>query len=329
MEAETGRETAHLIARMMDEPKSFTLGQALRLLAHAYSERADDARTFVSENTVIRPWLSLAFPSTEIAAIEQRDERPRYILTATGFGLYSTLGPLPTLYTEELLDEARSDESVSRDFLDILNNHLFHLLYAASFHNRLEYRTFEEQKAEAADIQFCLMGQGDQSLREIGLPKVCLAEIFSRRTRSAAQLERFISLVLNREDVRVEQCVERIVPIPAGQRAQLGLANARLGYDAMLGQCLRDSMGKFRIHLESVDLSDMRQFLPGETLHRQLAAHLRRFLDDPLDYELTLHPATHKPPLSALGRENAMGLYLGAPALCPPVRVFWRRGLPC
>ncbi len=326
MAAATGRKATDLTERILSEPKRFSLGQALRLLGYLHARTPEEWRAFIRENIFIRPWLSLAFPSTEVTDIEERDEGSRYALTATGFGLYSTMGPLPTLYTEELLEEARGDESVSRDFLDILNNHLTQLRYEANLHNRLECRTVENRSHDAAHIQFCLMGQAHESLREAGLPRAHLTQMFARRTRSAANLELFLGLALGRDDVRVEQCVERRVPIPFDQRCRPGLANARLGTDAMLGQCLRDSTGKFRIHLNAVSQEDMRRFLPGQTDHEALAAHVRRYLDAPLDYELALHPAEHEPPKRPLGVDSAMGFYLGAPETCPPVRVFWKRG---
>ncbi len=323
MAAETGRETTDLTARILAEPKTFSLAQALRLLGYLHAQTPRDWYAFIKENIAIRPWLSLAFPSTELTGIEEQEESPRYTLTATNFGLYSTMGPLPTLYTEELLEEARNDESVSRDFLDILNNHLAHLRFAAHRHNRLECRTVELQNRDAAHIQFCLMGQTHDFLLKRGLPKARLMEIFARRTRSAAKLELFLGYALDRDDVRVEQCVERRAAIPLAQRCRLGQANARLGEDAMLGQCLRDSTGKFRIHLDRVECRDMRHFLPGQAGHNALAEHLRRFLDAPLAYELALHPAAQKQPPCPLGVDSAMGFYLGNPQTCPPVRVFW------
>ncbi len=323
MATATGRKTADLTTRLLSEPKTFSLGQALRLLGYLHAQTPDEWHAFIRENIVIRPWLSLAFPSTEVMSVEEQEDRPRYTFTATSFGLYSTMGPLPTLYTEELLEEARNDESVSRDFLDILNNHLAHLRFAAHRHNRLECRTVENRRHEIVHIQFCLMGQAHPSLRDTGLPRARLMEIFHRRIRSAAKLELYLGYVLDRGDVRVEQCVERRVPIPADQRCRLGHSNACLGVDAMLGQCLRDSTGKFRIHLDKVECGDMRHFLPGQAGHKALATYLRSFLDAPLDYELALHPTTQKQPPCPLGVDSAMGFYLGTPQTCQPVRVFW------
>ncbi len=323
MATQTRRETIDLIAQILAEPKNFSLGQVLRLLGYFHAKTPEELQAFLEANVSIRPWLSLAFPSTEITDI-RRDADKHFAITSTSFGLYSTMGPLPTLYTEELLEEARNDESVSRDFLDILNNHLAHLRYAAHQHHRLEYRSIEQASRGMRHLQFCLMGQAQAELDDKELPRVHLTEILARKTRSAAQLEKYLSYILDRSDVRIEQCVERIASIPRDQRCRLGQANASLGEDCVLGQCLCDSTGRFRIHLMAVEPEMMRTFLPKQPGHTELARHLQRFLYAPLDYELCLHPATHKQPVRPLGQDSAMGFYLGTPKTCLPVRVFWK-----
>ena len=159
-----------------------------------------------------------------------------FAITATNLGLYSTMGPLPTLYTEDLLEEARCDKSVSRDFLDILNNHLAHLRYAANQHHNLECRTVEQASQKMWHFQLSLIGQAHIAFEENLLPKAYLTEIFAHRTRSAAQLEMYLSYVLDRNDIRIEQCVERKTLIPEDQCCRLGLANSRLRENCMLGK---------------------------------------------------------------------------------------------
>lgn len=309
--------------RLKTEPQRFSLGQALRLIGFTHAGNLTEWDAFIRENVYVRPWLSLAFPPSELLECEERNTTPRFSLTATGFGLYSTMGPLPTFYTEELLDDARRDESIARDFLDILNNHLYHLLYAAEHHNRLERRTVESRRPVPAHIQFCLMGQAAPSLREPGLPRAVLTELLTSRSRSATQLENYLSHVLGRTDVEVQQCVERRVAIPDSQRCRLGEANAVLGENAMLGSEMRDSTGKFRLHLHSVNARDMRQFLPGNAGYAAVQEHIRRYLDTPLEYELVLHPSSDPVPPRSLGTNTNMGFYLGSPSTCPAVTVFW------
>ncbi len=326
MAATSGRETPALKTRLSEEPQLFTLDQTLRLLRCLHTDNVQEWDAFFRAKVLIRPWLSLAFPPSEVLRLEEQDEAPHLQITATSFGLYSTLGPLPTLYTEELLEEARSDESVSRDFLDILNNHLFHLLYQTWHHNWLERRTVESHREDAAHIQFCLMGQADPSLRPFGLPRALLTELLVSRARSASHLERCLCLTLHRDDVQVEQCVERRVSIPLDQRCRLGQANAVLGEDAVLGSQVRDSTGKFRVHLLHADERAMRHFQPGQPGHAVLADSIRRFLDTPLEYELVLHPAENTVfAPCALGKNTATGFYLGSPQSFRAV-TFWSAG---
>ena len=104
--------------RLKTEPQRFTLGQALRLIGFTHARTLAEWDAFIQGNVYVRPWLSLAFPPSELLECEERETTPRFSLTATGFGLYSTMGPLPTFYTEELLDrmiEMGADSITSND----------------------------------------------------------------------------------------------------------------------------------------------------------------------------------------------------------------------
>ena len=198
-------------------------------------------------------------PSSEHSS-ERKKTRPKkgtkHLLTTAVLGLYSTLGPLPTLYTEELLEEARHDESVSRDFLDIINNHLAHIHYLAGFHNHLERRTLENKNRDAAFVQFCLMGEAPLSLRDADSPRTLLIHLLCRSIHSASDLERYLRAVLNCTDISVEQCVERRAPIDKRDQICLGRTNTVLGQSTTLGSEIRDSTGKFRIHIYSSQIKN-------------------------------------------------------------------------
>ncbi|MBQ7738967.1 MAG: type VI secretion system baseplate subunit TssG [Desulfovibrionaceae bacterium] len=324
MATETRRETTDLRAQILANPSAFTLNHLIHLLAYLNAQTPKEQLEYLEKDIFIRPWLSLAFPSTEVQDLVENDHH-KYVVTNAIFGLYSTMGPLPTLYTEELLEEARNDESVTRDFLDIVNNHVSKLAFLTSNHNLLANRTVENEDYAVSFMQFCLRGQVDASLREPGLPKAYLTEIYARRTRSAAQLELFLSYVLQRYDVEVEQCVERTVQIPKDQRARLGAGSVTLGTDAMLGMCLKDRTGKFRIHLTHVATDDVKSFLPGASNYQAIKRYMDLFLDAPLDYELTIHPLDEKPKKFKLGVDATMGFYLGTPKTYQNLRIFWKK----
>lgn len=300
--------------------------QALRLLGIMNAGSADEIDRFFRRNIRVVPWLSLAFPPAEVVSVRKREEdgRPLYRVTVPYYGLYSTMGALPTFYTEELLDEAREDESISRDFLDILNNHLYHLLYAANRHGDIALRTVESANRSAEFIQYCLIGQAEDELRDTSLHALAIADLLAQRSRSAIRLERYLAFVLGRDGVEVEQCVERRAPVPPAQRCAVGVGGCRAGEDAVVGENVADSAGKFRIHLRGVKPSDAAEFLPGREGYGSFRDRVECYLDSPQEFDLVLHPDGSEPQPAPLGDGAKLGFYLGAKAE-QPVRVSWNK----
>lgn len=321
MDAASGHTPADLIALLREHAPEMTLGQALRLLERSHAE--EPGLPPFERDVLIRPHLSLAFPATDITDLQgPTDETtlpsPAWRLTVSLLGLYGTMGPLPTFYTEELLEEARNDESLSRDFLDILNNRLYHLLYAAERQHRLPRRLAENGDQRAAHLLHCLMSRPDH---DDAMPPVAMSELLVCRQRSALRLQRALASLLQRDDVRVEECVERRVRIAPEQRCRPGASHAALGENAVIGQEVRDSTGRFRIHFDAVCAEDIRDFLPGGTLHRRMCAQVREYVRHSLEYEIVLHPAAAPGPRAALGRDSHLGFFLGDTGRRQTVRV--------
>ncbi len=317
-----------VLQELQEHPELFTLNQALRLLGMPHTATYAQWLQFLEQKIHVRPWLSLAFPATELTALDlDAGESRRIRITETSFGLYSTLGPLPTFYTEELLEEARRDESVSRDFLDVINSHLYKNAIRASLHNKLFRRAGELGDPQARHIFYCLMGEAYPSLRAEGPPQMAVLQLLLRRSRSAMGLEDYLSYALHLPKVTVEQCVARTVRIPERQRCRLGMDNAQLGGNAVLGQQVEDRTGKFRIHIHEVDEQTRTSFLyarDNQELYRDIRLHVQRFLDVPLEFDLVLHPEPEKSTGQQLGKSACIGRYLAAPGtVCTqPVTVY-------
>ena len=222
MGSEAREQAADLERLLLTEPQRFTMMQALRLLGRAERRERRRRRTASSAATSASCRGSRSrFPPAEVVSVRKREEDGRavYRVTVPYYGLYSTMGALPTFYTEELLDEAREDESISRDFLDILNNHLYHLLYAANRHGDIARRTVESANRSAEFIQYCLIGQAEEELRD-----PVAARAGGGGPAGAALALRGAARTLPRlscsgaTDVEVEQCVERRASVPTAQR---------------------------------------------------------------------------------------------------------------
>lgn len=324
MDAPSGHAPADLTALLRERARRMTLGQALRLLERAHAD-AGTSQTPFARDVFIRPHLSLAFPAADITEAQvpagPDAPPPAWRLTTTLLGLYGTMGPLPTFYTEELLEEARNDDSLTRDFLDIINNHFYHLLYDAERQNRLPRRLLENEDPRAVHLLFCLTGRPDHGEE---LPPLALTELFVCRNRSALRLQRSLGYLLQRRDVRVEECVERRVAIAPTQRCRLGAANAVLGEDAVLGGEVRDSTGRFRIHLDAVHPDDIVDFLHDGAWYARIRAHVREFVQHSLEFDLVLHPTTAPARPTGLGLNSRPGFFLGSASKRADVTVYWR-----
>ena len=326
MGSEAREQAADLERLLLSEPQRFTMMQALWLPGALNAGTAEETDRFSRQSVRVVPWLSLAFPPAEVVSVRKLEEdgRPVYRVTVPYYGLYSTMGALPTFYTEELLDEAREDESISRDFLDILNNHLYHLLYAANRHGDIARRTVESANRSAEFIQYCLVGQAEEELRDPAMHALAIADLLAQRSRSAVRLERYLGFMLGRSDVEVEQCVERRAPVPKAQRCALGVASCRVGEDAVVGEDVADSAGQYRVHLRGVKPSEAAEFLPGREGYGSFRDRVERYLDSPHEFDLVLHPDGSAPQPAALGEGARLGFFLGTKS-GQPVRISWNK----
>lgn len=175
-----------LLNELVKKPEKFNLAQALRIIILTNGKNYAECLQYLKHKILVKSWLSLAFPSKSIISFRHNDNyngnhngnnndnnnnynynqqnNYDYTLEQTEFGLYSTLGPLPTFYTEELLDDLRNDEPVSRDFLDIINNHLYKLNYQVSLQYKFSRCYYELQDYHVINIVKNLLGEATHNL---------------------------------------------------------------------------------------------------------------------------------------------------------------------
>ena len=193
-------------------------------------------------------------------------------MTATFLGLYGHASPLPTFYTEDLLEDETSDEPATRDFLDIFNHRLFALFFRCCMKYRLFFQVLEEKNAGDLERLFCLLGLGEPGLREEIPHAYSLSRyigIVTQYPHSAWGLETMLQDAFRGVPVGVIQCFRRRVRIPPDQRLRLGQAGSRLGIDSVLGEEIEDRTGKIRLRVGPVDLATFQGLLPGSPELRQ------------------------------------------------------------
>ena len=316
MAGESGRSSLNLDRtglklELLKDGHAFSFFQVLRLLRHFTSVSSDrqDVNCDISRHIRIKPNLSLAFPPSDVEKVEEAGDgdNRRFLVTANFLGLYGSSSPLPTFYTEDLLDEESLDESTSRDFIDIVNRHLFTLLFSCWSKYRIHLRVLEEKSPQQIEQLFCLLGLGEPIPRQsIPRPERLLRYIglFTQFPRSASGLKTLLQDALGGIPVDVIQCIYRKAAIPQNQKLRLGVSESSLGVDSYIGEEIDDRMGKFRTQLGPMTKGDYLRFTPGQENFDWLVLLTTMYFVEPLEYDIEVIMARNEVQSVVLGDET-------------------------
>jgi type VI secretion system protein ImpH len=290
--------------------RAYSFFQVVRLLRLLSGSSQVYPKVFSSaaEHIRIRSNLSLAFPSSDVDSIEevQRDGKfSHFLLTANFLGLYGVSSPLPTFYTEDLMDEAADDESVTREFIDVINQRLFLLLFDSWKKYRQFVQVVEEKNEDHLVRLFSLLGLGEKVLREDVPDAYSLIRYLGLLTqfpRSSVGLRCLLRDALDAIPVEVIPCVRRTVRIPEDQKMFLGEAGNALGYDIYLGEEIDDRMGKFRLRLGPVSGKQFQAILPGGESCERLASLTKFYVTECLEYDVEITLAAGEEQCVCLGQ---------------------------
>ncbi|MCY1269772.1 type VI secretion protein [compost metagenome] len=319
---------APALSRLRRDIREYSLFQAVQLVIERLSESgATEDEEALYDRLEFQANPSLGFPGSDIQSVQFFEENGvlRARLRINLIGLFGAGSPLPAFYGEQALGDSE-DGNPTRDFLDLFHHRLQRLLLPIWQKYRYHAR-FRSGAADALSHRlFALIGLGGAELRQAEelnwkrlLPYLGL---LSLRAHSAALIEAVLRYYFKHADLFIEQCLERRVEIHDEQCNRLGLANSLLGEDLVLGEQVRDSSGKFRVHIRELDWERFHEFLPIGTGYQPLCALVRFTLRDPLDYDLRLelrHDAIRELRIGAenlcrlgwtswLGREHADGI---------------------
>jgi type VI secretion system protein ImpH len=300
---------SHIIRDLLKKGHSFSFFQVIRLLRLLDPEPLDSQgqEPFRNQQISIRPDLSLAFPAADVAKVENPSpEKSNFEVTASS-------SPLPTFYSEDLIDESIAAESVTRDFIDIISCRVFSLFFRCWTKYRQHLKVAEENSPQDLERLYCLVGLGEKKLQEEALEPYRLIRylgLFTQFPRSALGLQTLLRDGLGGLDVKVISCLKRRASIPPDQCTVLGSSTCTLGANSFLGQEIDDRTGKFRIQIGPLDLEQFYSLLPGNQNHQRLAFFTQFYLTDSLKYDLELILAAGEVRTTCLGAKECSRLGL-------------------
>lgn len=213
---------------------------------------------------------------------------PRFRLAATFLGLYGNDSPIPTSYTEELIDTENSH--LVRGFYDIFQHRLHSLFYRVWERYRYSIR-FKADADDYYSVRLQHLLHLSPALRPPGAHisparMLSFAGALGQSPRSASALRGALRAQFPAVRVDVEEFIARWLPIPEDQQFRLALNNTTLGVDAHLGKEILDRNCTYRVRVEPRDLKEFIGFLPGGDNIGALRELTDLFTTDFLDYEV-------------------------------------------
>lgn len=332
---------ASLEKALFETPYRFQFFQLVRLLER-YCEQeyqrlgtADSRRIPVGhdgppskEVVRFRSRVSLAFPPNDVDdLVPALDAKKPPQMTVAFMGLAGALGPLPSHYTQLLLEPAYDGRFPLRDFLDLFNHRLISLFYRAweRSHIAVAYERAvcnQQEHDQLTENLFALIGLGDRSRRQwLGLQVQGLlpyAGLIAQRPRSAHCLEQVLSGYFE-VPVQVIQFQGRRMTLAEqdyttlGGQATTGAAHNRLGLNTIIGTSIWDQQAMFRVRVGPVSFQQFCRFLPcGEGDAVQPFIRLTEFLAGPeFDFDVQVVLRRSDVPVLRLGGSKETAARLG------------------
>jgi type VI secretion system protein ImpH len=304
--------------KLRREPYSFDFFQAVRLLEKFLPERTSVGRFAHPKAEVTRfaAHPSLAFPASQIQAMEWRAEGPVQ-MTVNFMGLTGPQGVLPNPYTSLIIERLRySDESL-RDFLDIFNHRIISLFYRAWRKYRFDVACEHDERDLFSRHLLSLLGLGTDGMRDRQAVSddalIYYAGLLAQRPRSAQALQQILADYFE-VPVAIEQFSGGWYRLDPETQCRLSEGNSEsgeLGLGAVVGDAVWNQQSKVRIVLGPLTLERYADFLPDGQSFETLRGWVRFFSNDEWDFEVKLILEREQVPACTLGAEGVSGPQLG------------------
>ena len=289
----------------MKEGDRFSFFQASRLLRHIGLSQAQPAG-----EVKVRPNVSLGFPDRDIQEITERAEGG-YQVTVNFLGLYGVSSPIPTFYSEELLDEQQHGLTATRDFLDIVSQTIYPLFFRAWLKSKSHFRIVEFGDSRLLEVFYSFVGinQPEKYKDQPGFESLLrYAALYSQSPRSALGLQTILSASYPDANIDLIEQDVRVLNLPDDQHLYLGQQATTLGVDTHIGREFACRSSNLTIEMREVDDVLLQQLLPGGYEHSRLKFLVQHYLVDPLNVavDFYLKQGTAQPVI--LGQPSWTGL---------------------
>ena len=265
----------------------------------------------LKEVVYFKTHVGFDFPPTDIRSFQLSDGESPPQLTVDFFGIAGHPGPLPTPYTQILMDNDRRGDTAFHFFLDIFNHRLISILQRIRKKYWIGLATDVPENTLLGRCMASLLGLGFASLGErMSIPDRSLFPYIGLLwgvPRSLGGLQKILSSFF-RLPVSIEACQGKWVPVPLSQRSVLGKSGRFnvLGKDAILGARFWDQKGFITLHLGPLTLPQYMNFLKPGKSYDALCDLVVYYMGKASDFRINLILDRQEIPKTALGAGAAL-----------------------
>ncbi len=293
---------------VLEEFHGISFFRAVQLIELLDSRRmVGESLSHVEEPVRFKVKPSLGFPPSDIESVKEVDEEKNIEMSVTFMGLLGASGALPSWYTTLAMERLAAKDTALTSFFDVFHHRLISLFYLGWKKNRFAARFQSEMRDRCSTYFLSLIGLGTGGLADkVGFSLDSLVYCggqLSRQVCSAGSIETTVEYCLGIKTV-VEQFVDRKIPIEPEDRSRLGLANSRMGGDAVCGREAWESQTCFRLDLGPVSYRQFQRLIPGGDLLKPLISLVSYLVG--VEYEFEIRPY--------LRRDEVPGFVIGKPA---------------
>lgn len=306
MASTTGQTLDAIEQEILSSPKSFSYDRLVSNLYAVVKANGHDP----AKKIRIRPALSLQINRSEILSVV-KNEHDEYDVTTNFMGLYGTSSPLPSFYTEELMELEQEEQTTARRFLDVIHQRLFQLYSKARRKYDVLSQVVEYQTDDFPKLMHHLIGTSDKEIRNSFIDPDSLIRFsgfFANKQRSAAGLKQLlVNYLADLEiDVQVEQFVERQVTVPDQHLSSLGLRSCELGNTALVGNIITDNRAKIAIHFGPLTQETFDALVNDKPQWETVKQLIKIYINRPLEVDIKLKMVT----------QSAQGIQIGGSKWC-------------
>lgn len=302
--------------RLFKEFYHFSFFKAVHLLESLFPDKKPLGRTLTPSEEGVRFSVKpgFKFPPSDIAGLKHTDPEKPVDMEIAFMGLIGPSGLLPNWYNELALQRARRKDFTFIDFLNLFHHRLISLFYLAWKKHRLPENYLPGANDRFSKYLLSLIGLGTGGLTEkIGFEHESLlfySGLLSNTIPSATAIEATVAY-FSGVTTRIDQFVERMLPLSIEDQTQLGSANSQLGIDTVCGSYVWESQSKFRINLGPMRFKKFLRFLPTGDLLHPIFSLVRYITGIEYEFEIRVFLKREEVPPCILGEKTPASPRLG------------------